>query len=107
MNYIVILLSIFAFAASQSAEEKGLEIATAMDKSDTGFGDSQSSLKMTLKNSAGQESIRFMRNKTLEGTTDGDKSMIIFDKPTMSKVRQRLLLLTKKVRMISGCICQQ
>lgn len=82
MKYILTLTLLFSFALAQTLEERGLAIATEADKRDTGFGDSQASLKMTLKNARGQESVRFMRNKTLEGTTDGDKSLIIFDKPT-------------------------
>lgn len=82
MKTFIYTLLIAALAFSQSAEQKGLDITKEMDKRDTGFKDSQVSLTMTLKNQQGQQSVRYMRNKTLEGTTDGDKSMIIFDRPT-------------------------
>ena len=50
----------------QAPAARGLEIATEADRRDTGFGDSTAELLMTLRNSAGQESIREIRNKTLE-----------------------------------------
>jgi hypothetical protein len=36
---------------------------------------------MVLRNKQGQESVREIRNRTLEVEGDGDKSLIIFDKP--------------------------
>ena len=68
-------------AATDTPEEKGLAIATEADKRDTGFKDSSSGLIMILRNRHGQESIRDMRNKTLEVDNDGDKTIIIFNKP--------------------------
>lgn len=69
-----------AFAATD-AEAKGLAIATESKQRDIGWGDSQSSLKMILRNAAGQESTREIRAKTLEVQGDGDKSLNIFDHP--------------------------
>jgi hypothetical protein len=65
----------------QSAQERGLEVATEADRRDTGFGDSTAEMVMTLRNSAGQESVREIRNKTLEVDGDGDKSLVNFDQP--------------------------
>jgi len=81
MKYIILLITTFTLLLAQSPEEKGLQIATEMDKRDQGFKDTQVRITMTLKNQHGQTSVRYMRSKTLEGTTDGDKSMIIFDQP--------------------------
>ena len=66
---------------AQTAEEKGLAIITEADKRDTGWKDSQASLKMILKNRYGQTTERRNRNKTLEISGDGDKSLIVFDTP--------------------------
>lgn len=66
---------------AQTAEEKGLEIAREADRRDIGFGDTASAMTMILRNSHGQESIRKIRNQTLEVQGDGDKSLIIFDEP--------------------------
>lgn len=66
---------------AQTAEERGLEIAIEADKRDTGFLDSETELKMVLRNRHGEESTREMRNKTLEVNDDGDKSLVIFDEP--------------------------
>ena len=76
---------VFAFilgiVASFAQSNKGLDIAKKADKADQGFESSSVKLKMVLRNKQGQESTRFMVNKTLELTTDGDKSMIIFNSP--------------------------
>ncbi|BFM14732.1 outer membrane lipoprotein-sorting protein [Maricurvus nonylphenolicus] len=77
-------LGVFAQESANTeitAEEKGLAIATEADKRDLGFGDLASSLTMTLRNKYGEESVRRMRNKTLEQDNDGDKSLIVFDNP--------------------------
>jgi outer membrane lipoprotein-sorting protein len=66
---------------AETAEEKGLAIATEADQRDSGFGDYTSDVKMVLRNKQGQESVREIRNRTLEVEGDGDKSLIIFDKP--------------------------
>ncbi len=69
------------FGQSTDAVERGLEIATEADVRDTGFGDSQANMVMTLRNAHGQESTREIRNLTLEVEGDGDKSLVIFDEP--------------------------
>lgn len=78
-------LSFFVFggvaAAAQSPEEKGLEIAKATKQSNVGWGDSEVSLKIVLRNAAGQESTREVRTKNLEVDGDGDKGLSIFDHP--------------------------
>jgi outer membrane lipoprotein-sorting protein len=68
-------------ATAQSAEARGLEIAKEMDRRDAGFKDMAASLTMVLRNRHGEESTRETRNRTLEGTTDGDKTLIVFDEP--------------------------
>jgi hypothetical protein len=62
-------------------EEKGLAIAVEADRRDTGFQDFTSELTMLLKNRQGDESLRYMRVRTLEVPEDGDKSLTIFDRP--------------------------
>lgn len=66
---------------AQTPEEKGLAIAQEADRRDNGWGDQQASLKMTLRNRHGEESVRENRSKTLEVKGDGDKSLIVFDSP--------------------------
>ena len=79
-TFLAIALSVAALVA-QTPEERGLQIAQEADLRDEGFDDTKSDLTMILRNRHGQESTRYMRNKTLEVTGDGDKSMIIFDSP--------------------------
>ena len=79
---IVLSLSIGpASAAEDSAEARGLEIAIEADRLDSGFQDFQADLTMLLRNRNGEESLRHMRIRTLEVENDGDKTLIIFDRP--------------------------
>ena len=64
-----------------AAVDRGLEIAVEADLRDSGFGDFTAEFIMTLKNRHGQESIRHIYNKVLEVVNDGDKSLLIFDRP--------------------------
>lgn len=73
---IVSLLSGLALA-----DDKGLSIAKEADKRDTGFVDNTADMLMVLKNKQGQTSKRNMRLKTLEQKNDGDKSLVVFDRP--------------------------
>jgi outer membrane lipoprotein-sorting protein len=85
MKTIATLCLLAAVAASpvlaETAEEKGLRIAKAADKRDSGWGDSTADMKMILKNRAGKSSVRTIRTKTLEVSGDGDKSLSLFDAP--------------------------
>ncbi|WP_035092091.1 outer membrane lipoprotein-sorting protein [Aquimarina macrocephali] len=74
------VLSIATITA-QNAEERGLQIAKAADQADQGFNSTIVNLKMTLKNKNGQTSERLLITRTLEQTTDGDKSLIVFNSP--------------------------
>lgn len=64
-------------------QAKGLAIAKEIDRRDQGWKDSQTTLKMVLKNRHGQSSSRVLRTLSLEinATGLGDRSMTIFDKP--------------------------
>ena len=70
-----------ALSLAQTPEEKGLEIAKATKASNLGWGDSEVSLQIVLRNAAGQESTREVRTKNLEVDGDGDKGLSIFDHP--------------------------
>lgn len=86
-SIVVIALAFFSaqlFAQvgdTQSAEQKGVQIITEVDKRDTGFGDSKAILSMRLKNKNGDETVRTLNIKTLEVIGDGDKSLIKFNSP--------------------------
>lgn len=78
----LLMAAVVAFPAwAETPEEKGLAIAVEADKRDQGWTDSKTDMTMTLRNKAGDESVREMRSKGLEVADDGDKSLIIFDKP--------------------------
>ena len=70
-------------ALAETPEEKGFAVAARSDRSDRGFTDSRVSLKMILRNAAGQESTRTLTLNTLEIPNEdlGDKSLIVFDSP--------------------------
>jgi len=78
---LVTLFSLPLYAQAQSAEEKGLQIATDAKAYDAGFIDFTADMLMTLSNKKGETSSRKIRIRTLEVTGDGDKSMSIFDEP--------------------------
>ncbi|MEN8143644.1 MAG: outer membrane lipoprotein-sorting protein [Gemmatimonadota bacterium] len=67
--------------AQETAADRGLEIAREWDRLDSGFGDQTAVLTMVLRNQHGQESSREIRSRTLEVEGDGDKSLVIFDRP--------------------------
>lgn len=75
------LVLIVGVASAQSPEERGLEIVKKADLVDQGFESTSVDLTMVMKNKQGQETTRFLENKTLEQIEDGDKSMIIFNSP--------------------------
>ena len=66
---------------STSATERGLAIAREADRRNDGFGDSTADLSMFLQLSPGEEIERSMRQLTLEVADDGDKSIMVFDRP--------------------------
>ncbi len=74
-------LAMAAPVLAETPEEKGLAIAVEADKRDTGFHDFKAELTMLLKNKHGDESLRHMRTRVLEVVDDGDKTMIVFDRP--------------------------
>ena len=78
---LVLLGSAFAEEAPLPGAARGLEIAMEADRRDTGWGDSQVTLTMTLRNQHGDESVRTLRSRALEVEGDGDRSMTIFDEP--------------------------
>lgn len=65
------------------AERLGFEVAARSDRSDRGFGNSDVSLEMVLRNAAGRESRRLLKITTLEISDEavGDKSLVVFDSP--------------------------
>lgn len=71
------------FDLSDDPAIKGRQIADEAKRRDLGFGDSEAVMKMVLTNAHGDTSERELRMRTLENTDpeDGDKSMIIFDRP--------------------------
>lgn len=81
IRLIVTAMLLALLSVGVMADEKGLGIAKEADRRDTGFGDTTADMLMVLRNKQGQTSKRDMRFRTLEQKTDGDKSMVIFDRP--------------------------
>ena len=78
---LVIALVVPGVAMAESPEDKGLAIATEADRRDTGWDDFTANMTMTLFNKQGQSSERNMKSRSLEGKDDGDKTIIVFNKP--------------------------
>lgn len=84
--FVLVLSSLFSFQSSaeegteKNSATKGLEIAMEAKERDTGWQDVVVEMKMTLRNSSGQEAFRSLRSKTIEGEI-GNKSLTIIDLP--------------------------
>ena len=78
---LILLPTLPGMAFADAAADKGLEIAKEADKRDKGFGDTRSTMIMTLKNRHGQSSVRNLEIRALEVDDDGDKSMTVFHNP--------------------------
>jgi outer membrane lipoprotein-sorting protein len=70
-----------ASAGAATAAARGLEIAREADRRDSGWADQSAELRMVLRNRHGEESVRELRSLLLEGSDDGDKLLVIFDRP--------------------------
>ena len=68
-------------ASAQTPEERGLEIAIALDQRDSGWKHMTADMEMILRNRAGKESRRKITNMQLEVEGDGDKSLSLFKQP--------------------------
>ena len=64
-----------------ASDAEGLRIATEVDIRDRGFRDTTSKMTMTLFDQYGNTTSRSIRSKTLEGSGEGDLSLVIFDTP--------------------------
>lgn len=62
-------------------EASGLAIVVEADRRDSGFDNATVELTMTLLDADGAETVREMRQKILEVDGDGDKTLMIFEKP--------------------------
>ena len=78
---VLILVGFSAPVLAETPEAKGLAIAVEDDKRDNGFVDYEANMEMILKNRHGEQSVRHIRSKNLEVQGDGDKSLVVFDKP--------------------------
>ncbi len=76
---VIFLMS--APAVAESPEEKGLRIAREAEARDKGFGNYSADQTMILRNKRGQESERILRISVLENEADGDRSLIVFNRP--------------------------
>ena len=81
ISLLFILMAIMLPATGYGKQPSGQAIMEEVDKNDIGWKDSETKLRMLLKNKTGQVSERFLRIKSLEVVGDGDKSLTIFDKP--------------------------
>ncbi|NIM01493.1 MAG: outer membrane lipoprotein-sorting protein [Acidobacteria bacterium] len=79
----VLILALFAAlpVSADALEQRGLEIALEADRRDLGFGDYTADLTMVLRNKHDEESVRSLTTRVLEQEADGDKSLVVFDKP--------------------------
>ena len=88
VSYMLSLLLTFSAltAFAETVEEKGLAIAKEWKKRDIGWVDYTAKAKMLLRNKHGQESERNFLYYSMEviedgKKVDGDKSLVVFDRP--------------------------
>lgn len=76
-----LLLCLSLLTATAFADDRGLELARTADQRASGYKDMGADLTMVLKDKLGRESRRELAMQVLEGTSDGDRSLLRFDVP--------------------------
>ncbi len=82
----VVLAGVCAATAAEpvsddAAAARGLEIFTEADARDSGYGDLEVDLRMTLRSARGNATERALRIRQLEMPDDGDRVLVVFDTP--------------------------
>jgi len=77
----IALSLISGYTLAETAQEKGLAIAKERKARDIGWGDSTAKAEMILRNAKGDQTVRKMKIKALEMSSDGDKALTIFQQP--------------------------
>ncbi|PCJ60609.1 MAG: outer membrane lipoprotein-sorting protein [Planctomycetota bacterium] len=84
-KFLILISTLSLTLTLVNGEEKqkltGLDIIKKVDEANNGFKDTVSEVDMELKNRHGKVSTRSMKVKTLEVENDGDKALIIFNRP--------------------------
>lgn len=70
-----------AYADTETPEQKGLRIARLADEHGRGYHSFAARARMVLRDRQGRSSVREFRASMLEGVDDGDKSLIVFERP--------------------------
>ena len=70
-----------AAAGSLTPQQRGYEIFAEAERRHSGFGDLEVNLRMILRSARGQETERELRIRQLEMPDDGDRVLVVFDKP--------------------------
>lgn len=81
LSFAILFFAVLGHFSVFADEQRGLEISQQRKAADTGWGDTEATMRMILRNAQGQESIRELRVKSLEVKDDGDKALTIFDRP--------------------------
>ncbi len=77
----MVSLAAMQVSYAQTPEEQGLAIAQEVENHDNGWQDMLVNINMILRNKQGDESTRDIRQKVLEVSGDGDKSLTVFNNP--------------------------
>ena len=76
-----VVVAATAFTGEDADVARGLEIVLEAEKRDTGWKDQSAELQMVLRNRHGEESTRELRSRLLEVEGDGNKLLVMFDRP--------------------------
>lgn len=80
-NLLTMTVILLASGMAIAEEDEGLWIAKHIDQADSGWQSEQVQSTMILRSSDGREVVREIRSRSIEVSGDGDKSLVIFDKP--------------------------
>ena len=90
LPFMLLGLAIVAYPLSSQSEtiltagtpkQAGLRIATQARENQKGFGNFTADMTMTLRNKQGRESKRELHLKVIETTSDGDRTLFVFERP--------------------------
>lgn len=78
---IILVLVLWTSGNVWANTDKGLEVARKIDQVNSGWKDQQVTSVMTLRAANGNEVVRHIKTRSIEVPGDGDKTLVVFEKP--------------------------
>lgn len=80
-NLIILVFVLWASGDVWANAARGLEIAKKIDQVNSGWKDQQVASVMTLRAANGSEVVRHIKTRSIEVPGDGDKTLVVFERP--------------------------